>query len=44
MLFKNLNEETHKGTGSMFYTPMACSGNDNWLGGLQGMDKMKGVF
>ena len=44
LIFRNLNEETHKGTGSVFYTPMAGSGNDAWLGGLQGMDKVKGVF
>ena len=44
LMFKNLNEETHKGTGSAFYTPMASSGNDSWLGGLQGMDKVSGVF
>ena len=44
LIFKNINQETTKGTGSVFYTPFMASGSDGWLGGLQGMDKLSGVF
>ena len=44
LMFKNINEENYKGKGSVFYTPFMSSGNDGWLGGLQGMDKLSSVF